>query len=77
MKPPQTRKQKAAKSESSAQVQKRYKAKLIASGGKTINFACHAEAAGIMKSLLDRGYKTGDLLNYAITLLPDNLEKTT
>ncbi len=76
MKKPMTRAQQAAKSQTSAQLQRRYKAKLIASGGKTINFACQAEGAKIMAGLLEQGYKTGELLNFAISLLPEALNIT-
>jgi hypothetical protein len=44
-----------------------------ARGGRTLNFTCEKEASDMLNAYRANGYGVSELINYAISLLPEKL----
>ncbi len=58
---------------SSAKAARIYRHRLYQSGGRTITFACEKDGIEIMEIYRKLGYTSKDLLNFAVSLLPEHM----
>ena len=57
-----------------AAAQRAYRKRLTDAGCKTINFTCYKKQMILLEAYKAKGYKKVDLINYAISLLPDKIK---